>query len=436
MNGRVVWRKALCVAAWLGLASPAWASPADTFGVLPRGVATAGTQTASADDAGAAYYNPAGLALAGAGGKASVLLGFGGAVPNLDLDRAAGGLREPPNAGQFTAAFVLPLGGKIRNRASLGAVVSLPRGAVVAGTLAEPRDPQFLRFNNVNRLVLAFGLGVQLHEMVSVGVGGNVLAGLSGKLRFDIELFEREMDRRDVEFNLFAKVAPVTGVTITPHKRLRMGFTWRGSLGLDVDLPVDFNLGNVGSLDLWGRGVIHYTPHQLTGGVQYEVNDRLTLAFDLNYSLWSRAPYPALDVDVALGGEIVEGLGLDEVFTFGSNDPKHGFTDTLSPSFAAEFLFPDGVTRMRAGYAFRPTFVPNQVHDSNFLDNNAHVVGLGATFHLTDPTGVFSRPVKFDLGGQFQIMERREVRKSRGGEQYTFGGTALALGGAFRYEFE
>ena len=57
----------ISVGTFLGLTSSAAAQPIDTFGMGSRSIAMGGAVTADVEDFTANYYNPAGLARAGAG---------------------------------------------------------------------------------------------------------------------------------------------------------------------------------------------------------------------------------------------------------------------------------------------------------------------------------------------------------------------------------
>src|SRR4051794_2120444 len=96
------------------------ASPADEYGALPRAMGTAGAQTALGTDTGAAFYNPANLALAGEGGHPSIQVGYVHAVPGLFISRLKNDPTSVPNVnptnqGWVMAGALLPIGGKVQN---------------------------------------------------------------------------------------------------------------------------------------------------------------------------------------------------------------------------------------------------------------------------------------------------------------------------------
>lgn len=441
-------RSALCALVLLALSAPlADASPWDTYGVLPQGVGQSGAVTASADDATAAYYNPAGLGFAGVSGRTSLSLGYGGGVPFVDVARQRTNpealerhpTREPHYEGWVTLGSVFPLGSKLKNLASIGLLISMPQDKLVTVESLDPRDPQWLRYqSHTDRLSLALSLGVRLGDYVAVGAGVNVMAGVVGRIVFEIEPFTRQVERRDLSIELQLRGAPIAGVVITPGPRLKLGVSYRGALGLDIEMPTTLGMGELGTLFLDVGGLVHYTPHELSFGAQYVVDDRLSLSADLLWSMWRFAPYPATSVAVDYGGEVPESVGLDEALTFRTRDPATGFQDTLTPSISAQYVLPDDMTRLRVGYAYRPTYVPNQRQASNYLDATAHVVGLGLTLAIIDPSEFFSRPIMVDLAAQAHVMQRRVVTKSATDDpvgNYDFGGAVASFAAALRYEF-
>src|SRR6185437_13219043 len=121
--------------------------------------------------------------------------------------------------------------------------------------------------------------------------------------------------------------------------------------------------------------------------------------FDLKYDMWSRAPFPGLEVAVQPTGEVVQGIGLDKL-GFQTSDQNPNFKDTLKPSVSVEYSFPDEGIAVRGGYSLRPPYAPLQVGSTNFLDSMTQIVGLGATFTFHDPIGIFSGPLSLDMGSQ------------------------------------
>jgi long-subunit fatty acid transport protein len=259
---------------------------------------------------------------------------------------------------------------------------------------------------------------------------------LTGTVNFNIDIFSRTVNRRDLTFNLEPSAAPSAGIIVSPNRDLRFALSYRGPLDLKVRQPNNINIG-VAEFDLVVQGSVLYTPHQIAMGVQYRPTLRWVLSADLKLDLWSKAPAPGAQLNVKVKGEAVEGLAGD-AFDFGSKDGATGFQNTWTPSLSGEYDFPSQGAKVRAGYAFRPPYVPNQNGSTNWLDTSTHLFGAGASIQFHDPLEVFSQPLYADLAAQLQVAQTREVVKNSSADpvgNYKFGGVAMAATAGLRYEF-
>lgn len=425
------------------------ASPGELYGAGARAIGTAGVATALVEDGTAAFYNPAGLGIGAASGKVSLSLGYFAGMPFMGIRRqsddearlAAFPTQMPSSQGFVGFSALFPLGGKLANHVGLGLMIHHPQDKLMSVRVLEPRLPQWPRYDgSSDRFELAAGFGIRFSDQLSVGLGMTALAGLGGTVDFAIDLFSRQMQRRSIDFALKEVISPIVGVTFTPFEALRIAANYRGDMIVPISQPNAIDLGDLGQMVLDVTGFSHYSPHQIALAVAYSATTNLRLTLEGKLDLWSLSPFPAMSVGVDMKGEVPEALGLDRVMSFDTKDPAAGFRNTVTPGAAFEYTFPDGATRMRGGYAFRPSYIPDQIRPwSNFLDNNAHLFGIGATFQFHDPLEVFSRPMKFDVGAQGHVMQRRYVNKEQGRADpvgdYSFGGGALALAAGVRYEF-
>ena len=255
-------------------------------------------------------------------------------------------------------------------------------------------------------------------------------------MNFSIDIFTKTVNRRDLTFNLTPAVAPSAGIVVTPHRDLRVALSYRGPLDLTVSQPNNIDLGVAGFV-LGVKGTVLYTPHQIALGAQFRPTQQWTISMDLKLDLWSRAPFPGAQLDVKVDGELAEQL-FGNSFDFGTKDGPTKFANTWTPSFSGEYELPSQRTKLRAGYAFRPTYVPRQIGTTNFLDTDTHLLGLGASIQFNDPLEVFSQPLFLDLGTQLQIAQTRSVTKASASDpvgNYKFGGVAVAGSAGLRYEF-
>ena len=423
------------------------ASPTDLFGALPAGTATAGAQTAAGTDIGAVYYNPANLGIGGSSGHASLQLGYAYGLPLLKVNRSGDTATSistyptsnPSGQGYYTLGAMIPIGGKIRNLLTFGILFYLPQSKIIEVDSVDPEQTQWLRYqSDANRIVFAAGFGARPVPWLALGIGIQVLAGLGGTVNLNADLFAQSVTSRNLSFSLDYAVAPTAGISIEPTKDLRFSVAYRGPLQVNVTLPAQIELSGLGNLDFTVNGVLDYTPHQVSAAAQIPIVEGLKISLDLLWQHWATSPNPAIQLDVSTGGAVLDGLGLSSILGLKTNDPPPGFTDTLTPSASIVYVPPGHMWVLRAGYAYRPTYVPNQVASTNYLDADAHIIATGVTFRFYDALEIFTNPLNIDVGGQVQILPTRSVDKAQAADpvgNYSFGGEVVALAASVRYDF-
>ncbi len=155
------------------------------------------------------------------------------------------------------------------------------------------------------------GLGVKPVDWLSVGMGLQILAGLSGKLDYELDVVAGRFSKKSVTFDIIPTAAPTLGLELRPLKGLRIGATYRAPISTAVDLPVLLQVTGLADLDVTTRFVVQYNPHQLVWGLSYTFEEpNLLLSADLEWALWAEAPDPAVDSRIDAGGELLEGTGL------------------------------------------------------------------------------------------------------------------------------
>ncbi|MDF1564967.1 MAG: outer membrane protein transport protein [Deltaproteobacteria bacterium] len=436
------------------VAMPAAAGPLSIYGFNPRAVAMGGAQISEADDASAAFYNPALLT-----SRTRVTFGFGLQYvrPSLKVDELNYHFDDdeapvfPQDFAQYTLGILFPLGGKVKNRISLGVALTLPHGYIVRiHTVDSPKPSFYLYQASAQKLVIIPAVAVRLGDFASVGVGLQVLARFGGDTTVAVDLFSRQVQQREMVISLRTTEALVAGITVGPFAGFTAGLVFRQEIGLEYEVPANIVMEDIGNLDLRLQGTALWSPHELGIGLSWEVPSTKTrISADLTYGVWQRAPSPEVTVVMDTGGPILDGLGLGSVLDLCSDrllesttggatacvPISPGFVDNLTPRLGVEHPLSENLW-LRGGYAYRPTPVPNQVHRTNYLDASTHVLSAGLGITFDDPLAVFQRPVTVDLAGQVMLLSTREVDKGSDGViDYTFGGTLYQLGLAVRYEF-
>ena len=194
---------ALCLLA-LALAvlpGTALANAFDFYGFGTRGMGMAGTQAAAADDYSASYFNPSLLAYQK---KVKVGLAFTWMDRHLKATALSDDLRplSPVNPGDsygVSMGFVLPFGGAVQDRIALGAGVYLPTSSLMKVQSVDPMKPNwYLQQGDADRLALAVSLGFRITDWLSLGLGVQVLGGITGSVEMSVNADDFVFEQRDV----------------------------------------------------------------------------------------------------------------------------------------------------------------------------------------------------------------------------------------------
>src|SRR5262249_19283419 len=161
-------------------ARPASASTPDVFGFGSESTSLAGAVTACAADFSAAFYNPAGLALAGS--ARSVAFGVTGYTSQLAIRGQHQTIRDPLGFELGVRAPV-PLGGELRERIAIGFALHMLPDQIVRVIAHTPGEAFFPYYDNrTQRLVVLPAIAARITPRLALGVGFNFLAGLDGKV--------------------------------------------------------------------------------------------------------------------------------------------------------------------------------------------------------------------------------------------------------------
>ncbi len=438
----------LCLRACAGVAvvasaATAWASPFDLYGGTPEAMALSAGMTAWAEDGAAAFFNPAGLGLGGAAGKATVQLGYlyyGAALhidrPATDATALAIPSHAPTRDGVVFGSLLVPLGGVIANRASIGVAFSLPQSGFLNVEAREPLDPQWLRYGtDADRITAVAALGVHPWRWLALGVGVQALASFAGHDTFSVDLNQKVLGGREVTFRLSSATAPIAGITWLPTDAWRVALAYRGAIGLDITQPVSATISGLGELDITASGTVLYTPHTVSLAATWTPTDALSLGVDLRYELWSQAPSPAFAVTLA---SPADGSLLGSFITApnATLQPPVAFRDTLTATLAAQYRVPETGVTVRASWGYRPHYGPPPDAQQHYLDADAHLVGAGASLHFADPLGVFPHGLYLDGAAHAQIHPETQVNVA--GDPVgplRYGGAVLAGSLALRFQY-
>lgn len=386
---------------WLALLEePARATPSHAFSLGPESQASGKTGISGIGDFGAVVLNPA---LLGGRERRRLWLSYEAARYEVDVS----GLEAPVPQEAFAGmgfALELPLAQRVLpGRPALGLSVLSPRGRLVLADLPLPETPQLpLLSDHAQSLDLALGLGAELGEVFSVGIGLRALAGLSGNVNV-VSVDDAPETRVDDQLSLSA--GPVFGARARLGPDDVLGAVFRGPLKASFDVVVDVReYGALVLPPLHMEGVAHYDPAEI--GLEWEHRFGATrVRGGVIYARWSalhgwlgRSVRCPADAPVC-GTPPAERVELDDTWS-----PRLGLTHS--------FRLAGARVELRGGYAYEKSPLPEQTGDANRWDNSKSVLSVGYGIDLGSEDGEETGPLGLDLAYQASVLHPRTHEKS------------------------
>ena len=421
----------------LGLCSSvALASPLDRFGIGASGTARSLAYVAGADDLYATYYNPAGLM-----GVKELQFGanlqINGAGLRIDMDQTPAAGREPatPESAQNgSVAFAVPLSGRLAGRAVLGALLEVPQGLLVAARAHDSRRPHWFFYEGYPEVfVVQVALALRLFDGLDLAIGLHNNTGLDGRIELELDPTTNTWSRREMDFRFLGEMAPTLGLKAEAGP-IHFGLVFRAPLRLDFATPADMEVEGLDagmSLGLFGTG--HVQPATLGAGLEWR-GERLRVEFGAQWKQWSSVPDPSLRAVLDINGEDVDTLGLGDALDApdGRAQPMESpkFSDVIGFGAALSAKLPWDLGA-DAGYSFIPSPVPDQLHHTNFVDADRHLLGGALSWRFKDPFDLFAKPLSISAGAQWAQMAERRTEKALGAADpvgsWTAGGHTLSV---------
>jgi long-chain fatty acid transport protein len=345
---------------------------------------------ATADNASAIYYNPAGIA-------------------QLTNNNVRGGLNsvyyEPtyqrPNGGQtyYSSANFAYLPQLFYTYTASGAPLSLGLGvyAPFGGNMSWPQNTGFRSVaisGNLNYITINPVMAVKLTPTLSIGGGAMVNYG-------DISMFQglRPLAPRGVNYFNFRgdgwSAGYNVGILWQPQEKISFGATFRSSATMKFQGNTDFQLnpGAYNSPAQRNASASFTFPLTTVLGVSYRPTPKWNLEFDANYTGWQ---------------------SFDTVTIKQSPPPvSRPFTSDIPVylDWQASWMYEFGVTRyfdngwhVSGGYVFNANSVPDTYYTPLAADLNRNFFSLG--------TGFTGKRFSFDLAYQLGFAFKREVSGS------------------------
>ncbi len=419
-----MWRwSLLCLPIIVLLARPD-ASPANTFetyGFGSRPISMGGAYTAVADDFGATYYNPAGLPQIGQvdmGVGMGFLTGRLKSVENVVVGETTEGgpvLGDIDPQLSDNGGFMGGIAVGITERLAMGIGIYVPSNRYLAKLQSQrQREPHFIWYEKRPRhFSLLVAVGVEVMKGLSIGAGADILFGPQGGVVLRIPPGGEA--KIDLGLTFMPRLSPYGGLLYEMTDNMSLGLVYReekqhGKLDLSIDALISLQqlaLPILGKMD----GLFFYSPRQVALGWAWEPTQKLHLSFDLIWVDWSSFRDATIDFVVAVGGDLYT-QQFEQVLA-------PGFHDTLMPRMGLEYLaktlngfsWSEAVeVRVRGGYYFMNSPVPEQTGITNYMDSDTHVFSAGLAAAILKPFGT-SRTFNVNLHLQIHHLANREHTK-------------------------
>jgi long-chain fatty acid transport protein len=402
----------------LFMSAAALASPLELYGIGLSGAGRGLANVAGARDLFATFYNPAGLM-----DIKSIEFGLAHQINApfvaLEMSREDPSFEpaEPSVYQNTSLGFAVPFTGRLAGRASLGAVLEVPNGILVRARALDTRRPHWFMYDSYpDVFVSQVALAIRFFEGLDLAVGVHNNTGLQGRVTLELDAATNTWTQRELDFEFTGQLGPTVGLKAY-HKNWHFGLVYRSPLAMDFATPADLAFNNLDAgLRLELAGVVHMLPTVLASGLEWRTT-RWSLELAAQWKQWSSARDPSIDAGLDISGSDAEALGLGQALD--APDPEGqprqspGFRDTLSVGLGGSFSFRNGL-QTQAGYSFIPSPIPDQIHHTNLVDPDRHVLSMSLIWKVIDPLGVFTKPLGLGFSCQWNHLAKRRAEKTLG----------------------
>ncbi len=463
MTRNTVWWWLLC--GTLATAGPALANQGDIMGIGAAAMGRGGGGVAFSDEVWSLYYNPASMVLMERG--AFAFGGHGGHMqlqgyPPIAWDANNDGTINPDNPyDRWTVSeydyddpsgFHVGLVKGYTRWLRLGVCATLPYKRIITVQQEDPYLPYYVRWKNrPQRLSLYAGLAVEPVDGLSFGVSLAILARCKLTLAFQLDgaISDEELQSgqdetlaldvivnpQAIELDVRPAFSPIVGMYLDMklfHRSLA-GWSWGVVYRHPIDLLIEPTIldvalfgraDDIGSLDaiiiplqarVYFTILDYFTPRQIALGTALR-RERFGAYVDVTWNQWSAAFPSVARVDEEKTDVWIGLVDLaPTVLNARTVDPL-GWKDTWVVRVGGEITPPSkpipGKLQeigfvIRAGYAYDPTWVPEQTGLTNFLDSDHHVFSVGGGVRVGDPFQAIEGPIAIDAFLQVQRMVER-----------------------------
>ena len=457
----------------LSLPRAAQAGPVDQYGFGAAAMGRGLGGIALPGDAAGVFLNPAGLSrLPGS----QAMLGYSLLrqdlvdLPAVRWDTNRDGvvdesdpLLQPSSDYGRADGIQFALGRNIGSRFGLAINAFVPTDRLLDIGTFEPSLPAYFMYENrPRRFEAAVGFGYEQLPGLSIGGAVQVLsrarysisATLTGAATAAAEGDEQASDLvTDVTLDIHAMsldlepdFAPMiaamwdVGQIAPPLEGLHVGATWRGAVGLPVDVEVDLQIDgtveDVGDFSALGLTLLapfelavydHYLPAQWGLGLGWDRAERLRAYLDARYTLWEDLP---INIAQVREGTVQGQLFAGEELTIADGNPYAAeLRSTWSVRTGAEIFLPtfrldglfDGTAAegfgtlrpiVRGGWSLEPSPLVGIGRNVAILDTDRMVLTAGLGVEHGTPFNLLEGPVTWDVYYQHHALASGDITVS------------------------
>jgi long-subunit fatty acid transport protein len=303
-----------------------------------------------------------------------------------------------------------------------GMTMNLPGDKVMEPQTKDIYLPQYAMYlANTQRLGLNFALSRKYGDKFAVGLGVAyyLMTGATVQARLTADGTPAKTSTANLKMIVRPAIAPLIGVAFAPSTTETWTLNYKGVKDARVATKFDSTIEAVGSAPFIfnANGSIFYDPEIFSLGYAHVV-DTWEYTAALDYERWSQFDGAVVKFEF----QTFTGTFKQYPFDTWYKDiwvPRVGLSHYLSPGY------------IRFGYAWKPSPTPDMRNETNFLDSDRHILGLGYDWE-GGLFGLVDKVVRWSTFVQGHYLIPREVVKSDptfiGAPGYTVQGYVLSAG--------
>jgi long-subunit fatty acid transport protein len=343
----------------------------------------------------------------------SVFLGGTNTTSTVDTD--------VPDTLNFLLGSIWSVGNSERNY-RVGVTVSAPVDKVTEPTTKDTYLPQYAMYlADSQRLTLSAAASTQLGDRLSLGVGVAyyLVLGATYQSRMPSDGSTQRTTTANLKTTVKPAYAPIAGLAWKVSDADILSLNYIGVRDSKLKAKSDVVLGIVGATPVAfeGEASLFYDPETFSFGYASE-GDQTDFLLALDYERWGRFNGSAMQLSfITFQG------------SFKQYPVDAQYKDILVARLGVSTKIGSG--SLKTGLAYRPSPTPALEKETNYLDSNRVIYGLGYGWP-SRLFGLLEQPITIDLHSQIHYLIPKTVVKenpsSIGGPRYEVKGYVLSYG--------